>query len=93
MPRWRVFLSSMLVTLFCLAPLYLLFIGGTLFGVQSAGTAAEGVSTLTPNAQDSLTLLLVVEEPSPSAALVSAAPLPMYPTPPCGMTAHVSPHV
>ena len=70
MPRWRVFLSSMLVTLFCLAPLYLLFIGGTLFGVQSAGTAAEGVSTLTPNAQDSLTLLLVVEEPSPSAALV-----------------------
>lgn len=70
MTRWRAFLASALVTLFCLVPLYLLVIGGSLFGAEPAETAADGVPILTPTPQDSLTLLLVVEDAEPSAALV-----------------------
>ncbi len=70
MSRFRVFLLSALVTLFCLAPLYLLIIGGELFGVRQADSPADGVPVLTPTGDDSLTLLLVADGPAPAAALV-----------------------
>lgn len=70
MSRWRAFLASALVTLFCLVPLYLLVIGGSLFGAQPAELAADSVPILTPTPQDSLTLLLVVEDAGPAVALV-----------------------
>lgn len=70
MPRWRVFLYSMLITLFCLVPLYLLVIGNSLFGVQPADRPLDDVPVLTPGPQDSLTLLLVLDAPDAGAALV-----------------------
>lgn len=70
MARWRVFVCSGLVTLFCLVPLYLLLIGSSLFGATAVETPAEGVSITTPDPEDELTLLLVAQTPDPAAVLV-----------------------
>lgn len=63
MARWKVFLCSMLVTLFCLVPLYLLLIGGQLFGSAPAGAAAGSVPVEKAGPDDSLTLLLMTDAP------------------------------
>ncbi len=71
MSRWRAFLASMLITLFCLVPLYLIIIGSDLFGAQPADTPAQQVPVLTPLETDVLTLLLVTDsDTTPAAALV-----------------------
>ncbi len=70
MTRWRAFFCSLLITLFCLFPLYLLVVGGALFGAQPVDETADGVPVLTPGEDDRLTLLLVLDGPEPAAALV-----------------------
>ncbi len=70
MSRWKAFFCSMLITLFCLLPMYLLVVGGELFGTQAVDESAEGVPVLTPGENDKLTLLLVVNDAEPAAVLV-----------------------
>lgn len=70
MSRWKAFLGSMLITLFCLLPTYLLVVGGELFGAQAVDESAGGVPVLTPGEDDKLTLLLVLNDAEPAAALV-----------------------
>lgn len=70
MSRFKAFAASMLITLFCLIPLYLLVLGGQLFGAQAVDETVGGVPVLTPGETDRLTLLLVIDAPSPAAALV-----------------------
>ncbi len=70
MSRWKAFFCSMLITLFCLLPLYLMIVGGQLFGAQAVDDTAEGVPVLTPGESDRLTLLLVVDDAVPAAVLV-----------------------
>jgi hypothetical protein len=60
----------MLITLFCLLPLYLLVVGEQLFGAQAVDETVGGIPVLTPGENDRLTLLLVVDSPVPAAALV-----------------------
>ncbi len=68
MSRVRAFLASMLVTLFCLIPLYFIVIGVELFGARPAETAADQVPVLTPLETDQLTLLLVTQDDAGCAA-------------------------
>ena len=72
MTRAKAFWLSALVTLFCLLPLYLLLVGGQVFGSEAAQAEAgkEDVPKLTAGAADSLTLLLAVRGETPGAALV-----------------------
>lgn len=72
MTRAKAFWVSTLVTLFCLLPLYLLLVGGQVFGSETAQAEAgtEDVPKLTAKATDSLTLLLAVRGEVPGAALV-----------------------
>lgn len=70
MSRWKAFFCSMLITLFCLLPLYLLVVGGQLFGAQAVDETVGGVPVLTPGEDDRLTLLLVVDAPAPAAVLL-----------------------
>ena len=72
MTRAKAFWVSALVTLFCLLPLYLLLVGGQVFGSETARAeaGAEEVPRLTAKQTDSLTLLLVTEGEKPGAALV-----------------------
>ena len=70
MSRWKAFFCSMLITLFCLLPLYLLMLGGELFGTQAVDETVSGVPVLTPGEEDRLTLLLVIDDPAPAAVLM-----------------------
>lgn len=70
MTRWKAFVCSLLVTLFCLLPLYLLTVGSRLFGARAVDESAAGVPVLTASPQDALTLLLVLREPGPAAVLL-----------------------
>lgn len=60
----------MLVTLLCLGPLYLLFMGAQLFGTRPVEENVSGVPVLAAAPEDMLTLLLTVEGPTPGAALL-----------------------
>ena len=70
MTRWKAFVCSLLVTLFCLLPLYLLTVGSRLFGARAVDESAAGVPVLTASPQDALNLLLVLREPGPAAVLL-----------------------
>lgn len=68
--RWKAFWCSLFITLFCLLPLYLLTVGGQLFGAQPVEETAEGVPVQSASPQDKLTLLLVLRDPAPAAVLL-----------------------
>ncbi|GEM_PF-3992646 len=72
MSRFRIFLTSAIITLFCLIPIYMLVIGisGVETDSQAVAGEAQNVSKLSPTQEDTLTLLLVPRCEQTVAAMI-----------------------